>query len=171
MKSGLPAMIGVALLSLCAACSRQAPTDAPQSIQPASAPAAPVAAMPADQAHLLALIAAVDADSKDEATFNRFCDAFEKTPDFSGWTGTVADVQTSTVDGAIDITFSMGKHLRFEPVVHKSDAVYPAVAALTVGDSATLSGTFSHNKGSSECTYYLGGFAVSLAKVKAGTGG
>jgi hypothetical protein len=124
--------------------------------------------MPSDQARLLALIAAVEADSKDEATFNRFCDAFEKTPGFNGWTGKVADVRTSTVDGAIDIIFAMGTHLRFEPVVRKSDAVYPAVAALTVGDSVTLSGTFSHNKGSSECTYYLGGFAVDLTKVKAG---
>ena len=172
MKSGLPAMMGVALLSLCAACSRQGgaprPADAPQSIPPASAPVSSVAATPADQARILGLIAAVEADSKDEATFNRFCEAFEKTPGFNGWKGTVADVRTSTVDGAIDITFAMGKHLRFEPVVRKSDAVYPAVAALTVGDSVTLSGTFSHNKGSSECTYYLGGFAVDLTKVKAG---
>jgi len=121
--------------------------------------------MPADQAKLLQLIAAVDANSKDEVPFNRFCDSFEKTPDFSGWTGKVADIQTSTIDGAIDITFSMGKHLHFEPVVHKSDAVYPAVAALTIGDAVVLSGMFSHNKGSSECTYYLGSFAVSLTKV------
>ena len=124
--------------------------------------------MPADQAHLLTLIAAVDANNKDEAAFNRFCDAFEKTPDFDGWTGKVADVQTSTVDGAIDITFNMGKHLRFEPVVHKADVVYAAVEALTTGDAVTLSGKFSHNKGSSECTYYLSSFAVSLTKVKAG---
>ena len=161
----------LALLLVCTACSRQAPTDAPQSVAPASAPVATVAAKPAGQAKLLALIAAVDADSKDEATFSRFCDTFEKTPDFAGWTGTVTDVQISTVDDAVDITFNMGKHLRFEPVVHKADAVYPAVAALTVGDSVTLSGTFSHNKGSSECTYYLGSFAVSLTKVKAGAGG
>ena len=179
MKSGLSRKLSwvwtLAVLGLCAACSRQAPSDAPQSIPPAAAASqsasVQAAGMPSDQAHLLKLIAAVDADSKDEATFNRFCDDFEKTPDFSGWTGTVADVQTSTVDGAIDITFAMGKHLRFEPVVHKSDAVYPAVAALTEGDTVTLSGKFSHNKGSSECTYYLGSFAVSLTKVKSGAGG
>ena len=124
--------------------------------------------MPADQAKLLALIAAVDANNKDEAVFNRFCDAFEKTPDFTGWTGTVADVQTSTVNGAIDITFRLGKHLKIEPVVQKTDAIYPAVQALTVGDAVTVSGHFSHNKGSSECTYYLSSFAASLTRVTAG---
>jgi hypothetical protein len=172
VKLGMSPVVGLAVLSLCAACSRQAPTDSPQSIPPASAPVAsataPVPAMPADEANLLKLIAAVDANAKDEAAFNRFCDAFEKTPDFTGWTGRVADVQTSTVNGAIDVTFSMGKHLRIEPVVEKTDPLYPAVDALTVGDAVTLSGHFSHNAGSSECTYYLGSFAVSLTKVKAG---
>ena len=123
--------------------------------------------MPKDQADLLKLIAAVDANPKDAAAFSRFCDTLEKTPDFTGWTGTVADVQTSTVNGAIDITFNMGRHLKFEPVVQKSDAVYPAVAALEEGQAVTLSGRFSHNKGSSECTYYLSSFAVSLTKVDA----
>ncbi len=182
MKPGLPVLMGVALLSLCAACSRQGaavgPSDSPQSIPPASAPSSSAPGpqapqqtgqpMPADQAHLLKLIGAVDANSKDAATFNTFCDAFEKTPGFDGWTGTVADIQTSTIDGAVDITFSMGKHLHFEPVVHKPDAVYAAVAALGIGDAVTLSGKFSHNKGSNECTYYLSSFAVSLTKVKAG---
>jgi hypothetical protein len=121
--------------------------------------------MPAAQANLLKLIAAVDANGRDEAAYNTFCDTFEKTPDFTGWTGTVADVQTSTVNGAIDITFNLGKHLKIEPVVQKADAIYPAVEALTVGDAVTLSGHFSHNKGSSECTYYLGGFAASLTRV------
>ena len=124
--------------------------------------------MPADQTKLLALIAAVDANSKDEAVFNRFCDSFENTPDFTGWNATVADVQTSTVNGAIDITFRLGKHLQIEPVVQKSDPVYPAVEALTVGDAVKVFGHFSHNKGSSECTYYLSSFAASLTKVTAG---
>jgi len=168
VKLGMSPIVGLAVLSLCTACSRQAPTDAPQSIAPASAPAAHTAAMPVEQANLLKLIAAVDANTKDEVAFNRFCDAFEKTPDFTGWTGTVGDVQTSTVNGAIDITFSMGRHLRLEPVVEKTDPLYPAVEALTVGDAVTLSGHFSHNAGSSECTYYLGSFAVGLTKVKAG---
>ena len=159
-------MAGLAVLCFCGACSKEAPSDSDESVPPAAAPAAPSApAMPADQANLLKLIAAVDANSKDEATFSRFCDTFEKMPAFSNWTGTVSDVQTSTVNGAIDITFSLGKHLRFEPVVQKSDPVYPAVAALTVGDHVTLSGRFSHNKGSSECTYYLGSFAVDLTQV------
>ncbi len=155
----------------CAACSRQGASDSDQSIPPAAAPAPsarPAATLPADQANLLKLIAAVDAAPRDEAAFNRFCDTFEKTPDFTDWTGTVSDVQTSTVNGAIDITFSMGKHLKFEPVVQKDEAVHAAVEALTVGDRVTLSGRFSHNKGSSECTYYLGSFAGSLTKVGAG---
>ena len=172
MKPGLSWGLALIVLSLCAACSRpgasEAPSDAPQSIPPAAAPAMAPAVVPADQANLLKLIAAVDANNKDEAAFNRFCDAFEKTPAFDAWTGKVTDVQTSTVDGAIDITFSMGKHLHFEPVVHKSDAVYAAVEALAIGDAVTLSGKFSHNKGSSECTYYLSSFAVSLTQVKAG---
>jgi hypothetical protein len=169
MKSKWPKVLGLALLGACAACSREAPSDSDESIPPAAAPAqAPASAVPAGQANLLKLIAAVDANTKDEAAFNRFCDTFEKTPDFSNWTGTVADVQTSTVNGAIDITFSMGKHLRLEPVVQKTDPVYAAVEALTVGDHVTLSGRFSHNKGSSECTYYLGSFAASLTKVTAG---
>jgi len=164
-------LAGLALLCVCGACSREAPSDSDDSVPPAAAPAPSSTAaqssavMPADQANLLKLIAAVDANSKDEATFSRFCDTFEKMPAFSNWTGTVSDVQTSTVNGAIDITFSLGKHLRFEPVVQKSDPVYPAVAALTVGDHVTLSGRFSHNKGSSECTYYLGSFAVDLTQV------
>ncbi len=167
----LPIVMGAALLSLCAACSRQAPSDAPQSIPPAAAPAqnaTPVTTLPAEQANLLKLIAAVDANPKDEGVYNSFCGTLEKTPGFDGWTGTVSDIETSTVDGAVDITFDMGKHLRFEPVVQKAEAVYPAVAALIVGDHVTLSGKFSHNKGSNECTYYLGSFAVHLTRVKAG---
>ena len=164
-------LIATTALLLCAACSQKAPSDAPQSVQPASAPASAAAAeMPADQANLVKLIAAVDANQKDEAAFNRFCDTFEKTPGFNGWSGTVADVQTSTVNGSIDITFDMGRHLRLEPVVQKSDPVYGAVAALNEGQAVTLSGRFSHNAGSSECTYYLGSFAVSLTNVKAGAG-
>jgi hypothetical protein len=156
-------------LGLCTACSRPVASDAPASQAAAPAPAvspAPVAAMPADQANLLKLIADVDAHPKDGPTFDRFCAALEKTPDFTGWTGTVADAQISTVNGAIDITFSMGKHLKFEPVVQKADPVYPAVETLSVGQAVTLSGHFSHNKVSSECTYYLSGFAVSLTKVE-----
>lgn len=166
------AAIGLGLL--CCACSRQAPSDAPKSVPPASAPASAAAAaqvsaqvlvMPADQANLLALIAAVDANPKDEAAFNRFCTTFEGMKGFDGWTGTVIDAQTSTVDGAIDITLSLGRHLKIEPVVQKSDPVYPAVEALSANDAVTLSGHFSHNKGSSECTYYLSSFAGSLTKV------
>ena len=170
MHSGFSRGLSLVVLSLCAACSRQAPTDSPHTVPPASAPvaSAPGQALPADQSNLLRLIAAVDANSQDAAAFNRFCDTFEKTPDFDGWTGTVADIQTSTVNGAIDITFRLGKHLKIEPVVQKSDSVYPAVEALALGDAVTLSGRFSHNKGSSECTYYLGSFAASLTQVKAG---
>lgn len=161
---------------MCAACSREAPSDAPKSVAPASAPvsaaapvpaqvSAPVSPMPADQARLLALIAAVDAKPKDEAVFNRFCTTFQGMKGFDGWTATVIDAQTSTVNGAIDITLSFGKHLKIEPVVQKDDPVYPAVEALGVNDAVTLSGQFSHNKGSSECTYYLSSFAGSLTKV------
>ncbi len=121
--------------------------------------------MPADQARLLALIAAVDANPKDEASFNTFCTTFEGMKGFDNWNGTVVDAQTSTVDGAIDLTLSLGKHLKLEPVVHKDDPVYAAVEGLGVGDAVTLSGHFSHNKGSSECTYYLSSFAGSLTKV------
>jgi hypothetical protein len=156
----------VSLVLACAACSRQAPTDSPRAAPAVAAPASK-AAMPQAQADLLKMIAAVDADPKDEAAFNRFCDTLQSTPDFTGWTGTVADVQTSTINGAIDITFNMGRHLKFEPVVQKTDAVYPAVAALEEGRAVTLSGHFSHNKGSSECTYYLSSFAVRLTKVDA----
>lgn len=159
-------LAGLAVLGLCCACSRQAPSDAPKSIPPASAPVPSAAStLPADQARLLALIAAVDANPKDEAAFNTFCTTFEGMKGFDGWSGTVADVQTSTVDGAIDLTLSLGKHLKLEPVVQKSDPVYPAVEALTVGDAVTASGRFSHNKGSSECTYYLSSFAGSVTKV------
>ncbi len=166
----------ISLGLLCVACSREAPSDAPKSVQPASAPvsSAPVssaasvaAAVPADQAKLLALIASVDANPKDETAFNTFCTAFEGTKAFDGWAGTVTDIQTSTVDGAIDITLKLGKHLKIEPVVAKSDPVYPVVEALGIGDAVTLSGHFSHNKGSSECTYYLSSFAGSLTKVVA----
>ncbi len=166
MKSGGLKILGLALLGACAACSRhEAPTDSPHSVPPASAPVAAAPALPADQARLLALIAAVDANPKDEAAFNRFCDTFERMPGFTGWKGTVTDVQTSTVNGAIDITFSLGKHLKIEPVAQKADPVYAAVEALSVGDAVTLSGRFSHNTGSSECTYYLGSFAASLTQV------
>ena len=159
------AVIGLGLL--CAACSREAPSDAPKSVPPASAPvaAASAAPLPADQAKMLALIAAVDANPKDETAFKTFCTTFQGIKDFDGWNARVPDIQTSTVNGAIDITFSLGKHFKLEPVVQKSEAVYPVVEALGIGDSATLSGHFSHNKGSSECTYYLSSFAGSLTKV------
>ncbi len=158
-------LASLALAVCLAGCSREAPSDAPKSVPPASAPATSGTAVPADQAKLLALIAAVDANPKDEAAFNRFCDTFERMPGFTGWKGTVTDVQTSTVNGAIDITFSLGKHLKIEPVAQKADPVYAAVEALSVGDAVTLSGRFSHNTGSSECTYYLGSFAASLTQV------
>jgi hypothetical protein len=163
--------LSLAVLGLCTACSRPVASDAPASQAAKPVVAAPevasaTAGMPADQANLLKLIADVDAKPKDGPTFDRFCEALEKTPDFKGWTGTVADAQTSTINGAIDITFKMGTHLKFEPVVQKTDAVYPAVEALTVGQAVTLSGHFSHNKVSSECTYYLSSFAVSLTKVE-----
>jgi len=156
-------LAAAALVLLCAGCSR--PEGGHASSAPAGNPPAAAAAMPADQANLLTLIAEVDAHPKDEAAFNRFCTALEATPTFKDWTGTVSDVQISTVNGAVDITFTMGRHLKFEPVVQKTDAVYPAVEALSAGEAVTLSGRFSHNKGSSECTYYLSSFAVGLTAV------
>ncbi len=155
------------LVLVCAGCDR-APV-------PASAPDHAKAAvdLPQDQTSLIGLIRGVKADA---STFDHFCSAFQQMKTFDNWGADVADVQISTVNNSIDITFDAGHHgqpsgadhVRLETVVQKGDALYPAVEALTVGDAVRLSGRFPHSNGADECGYYRGTFTVNLTGVHKG---
>lgn len=159
---------GLALLAvlLCTACDR-APV-------PASAPATPAAAdLPSDQSSLIGLIRAAKAD---HAAFDRFCSTFQQMKTFDNWGADVADVQISTVNDSIDITFDGGHHgeasgadhVRLETVVQKTDPLFKAVSGLSVGDAVRLSGHFPHSGGADECGYYRGTFTVALSAVHKG---
>ena len=160
----------IALVLLCAACDKPAAT---KSVQPETPNAAPVAtsaqtsvSLPTEQSELIRSIAATKADPKDEAAYNRFCTGFEKMTAFENWDATVSDSRVSTVNGAVDITFDIGGHVRFEQVVQKTDPVYPAIANLHGRNLVRISGTFPHRDGAAECGYYTGTFTIALTKVQ-----
>ena len=155
MLKPLPLLL-IAGLAL-AACGKPPPEAAPKaaSAAPEATPtpaATPVP--PPDQAALVKQIAADDP---------AFCPAFQQTRTFDNWIVTVDDVETSTVNSSIDITFNAGSHVRLEEVVQTSDPVYPAVAQLHIGRTARLSGRFSHGNG--ECSYRLDKVGVIVTGV------
>ncbi len=94
-----------------------------------------------------------------------YCVMFQKVPGFSDWSAKVDDVQTSTVNGAIDISFDVGYGIKLEEVMQKSDPLYPAVAKLKMRQMVRLSGRFVHGNG--ECGYQMLSIGVALTSVKA----
>lgn len=141
-------------LSAClVVCALLAGCDKPAAPPKALAPAAPVApaVAPADQTALVAVIAADD------------CNTFLKATDFKGWLVTVDDVETSTVNQSIDITFGAGQHIGLEEVVQTSSPLYAAVSSLHVGDTLFVSGQFTHGNG--ECSYRLDKVGIVLSQL------
>ncbi len=91
------------------------------------------------------------------------CAKFQQAQAFANWRVTVDDVETSTVNQSIDITFGAGQHIGLEQVVETKNPAYPAIAALQQGNTITLSGRFTHGNG--ECSYRLTTVGITVSKV------
>lgn len=93
-----------------------------------------------------------------------YCSKFQKVAGFADWTARVVDVRTSTINGAIDITFDVGNGIKLEQVMQKSNPLYPAVAKLKEQQKVRISGRFAHGNG--ECGYQMLTIGMALSKVK-----
>jgi hypothetical protein len=158
---GITALPLLAIMVLCSACDK----DAQKTVVPADAPhgvVAPAAAatVPAEQTAFTKGVALAESGGP---AGQGFCSDFQKMPGFENWIGTITDFRTSTINGAIDITFDMGG-VRFEQVVQKANPVYASVEPLLVGARVQMSGQFSHGNG--ECGYSLRTISVGIKKVQ-----
>lgn len=142
---------------IAAACLVLTACNKPQPPAPAQ-PDEPVPAMPRDnpgspagQMQVVSVIAGDD------------CASFQQDQAFDNWVVTVDDVETSTVNQSIDVTFGAGHKVGLEQVVQTKDPLYHAVAALHVGDTVHVSGHFTH--GNSECSYKLTTVGIALSRL------
>ncbi len=144
MIKPLPLIAAGLLLAAC----HKAPEPAPQPTVPVTQ-AAPNP--PPDQLVLVKEMAGGDP---------KFCVGFQQTQGFDNWIVTVDDVETSTVNQSIDITFAAGEHVGLEEVVQTTDPLYKAITGLHVGHTVRISGRFSHGNG--ECSYRLDKVSIVL---------
>ena len=136
----------LALLACLAACEKRTiPKFAPTAVP------SPAVAVPPEQQALVPVLAADD------------CAKFQQSQTFDNWLVTVDDVETSTVNQSIDITFGAGQHIGLEQVIQTTNPLYPAVANLRQGGTARISGRFTHGNG--ECSYRLTTVGIALGKV------
>ncbi|MGZ3305198.1 MAG: hypothetical protein ACXU8U_04995 [Asticcacaulis sp.] len=143
-------LVLAAMPLLFSGCERDTAATAPQ----AAKPALQVPQMPKAEADFIAL-----ANGKDSTAF---CDAFARTPGFEDWPAKVTGNDISTVNGSVDITFSIGGKVKLEEVVQKSDPLYETLSALRLDDRVRMTGRFAHGNG--ECTYG-DDFAVTVTKL------
>jgi len=148
--------IGLGLALACAACGK-APEPPAKTTVVAGAPGSHVAPeVPADQ---LVLVKAIAAGRNDPD----FCVTFQATRAFQDWAVKIGDFRTSTINRSIDITFEAGDSVLLEQVVQTTDALYPSIEALRVGETARISGAFTHGNG--ECGFRLGVIGVKVAQI------
>ncbi|MDV6331806.1 hypothetical protein [Asticcacaulis sp. 201] len=152
-----PALYPALLLLCLAACSR-APTPA--------SPADVSAGLPPDQAALIALPHEIKAKVSDPGQqTDQFCAQFKKYDTFSGWRGTVKDLRISTIDGTADLEIDIGRSIRLEAIIPKTDPVYGSLSGLTLGTPITVTGRFTHANNDADCLYYFGPFGVRLSAL------
>ncbi|HTN40768.1 MAG TPA: hypothetical protein VLZ84_06420 [Asticcacaulis sp.] len=138
--------LALTALLILSACDKPGPT---------AAPAAPAPPLPAGQTAFLGLPRTGE-DSDD------FCTKFKTFDRFEGWRGKVRDLRISTLDGAADLEIDIGKGIRLEAIVTKTDPVYPALLKLGMEQAIVVSGQFTHANNDADCLYYRGPFGVHL---------
>ncbi|MGA9657633.1 MAG: hypothetical protein WBQ60_00830 [Asticcacaulis sp.] len=123
--------------------------------------------LPADQTSFIALPHDIRDKIKDPgAATDTFCAKFQDYHAFNGWKGTLKDLRISTLDGTADLEINLGRSIRIEAIIPKSDPLYPALSSLTYGSPMTVSGKFTHANNNADCTYYFGPFGVHLSALK-----
>jgi hypothetical protein len=141
-------VVGVLLLAAC----EKAP-------EPEPAPVVAAAVVPQAQTDF---VTAVDKAQGAEAA-TAFCRDFAGTAGFDGWVVTVRESQVSTLNQSVGITFDAGQGVKLDQVVQADNPLHGAVERLLIGDTVTISGTFTHGNG--ECSYALDSFGIRLSKV------
>jgi hypothetical protein len=121
-------------------------------------PATPVAqaVLPAGQTAFLAI-------PRKGETADNFCGQFKTFDRFENWRGKVRDLRISTLDGTADLEIDIGKGIRLEAIVPKTDPAYPALMKLGLEQPIVVSGHFTHANNDADCLYYFGPFGVHLS--------
>lgn len=138
----------VTVLVLLSACDKPKPAT----------PAAQIALPPSQTAFLVI-------PRKGEAADN-FCGQFKTFDRFENWRGQVRDLRISTIDGTADLEIDIGKGIRLEAIVTKTDPVYPTLLKLGMAQAIVVSGQFTHANNDADCLYYRGPFGVHLSALK-----
>ena len=120
---------------------------------------APQVTLPASQLAFLAI------PRTGEAADN-FCGQFKTFDRFENWHGQVRDLRISTLDGTADLEIDIGKGIRLEAIVIKTDPVYPELLKLGLEQPIVVSGQFTHANNDADCLYYRGPFGVHLTALK-----